>query len=66
MNWDIVKGNWNQWKGKVQQEWGKLTNDDLMRADGDREELKGILQERYGHTKEEVERQLDAWLSKSD
>ena len=66
MNWDIVKGNWNQWKGKVQQEWGKLTNDDLMRADGDREELKGILQECYGHTKEEVERQLDAWLSKSD
>lgn len=64
MNWDIVKGNWNQWKGEAQKEWGKLTNDDLMQADGDREKLKGILQERYGETKDEIERQIDVWMGK--
>lgn len=65
MNWDIVQGNWNQWKGKAQQEWGRLTEDDIERADGNREELKGIIQERYGIAKDEAEKQLDAWLEKA-
>lgn len=65
MNWDIVKGNWNEWKGKAQQEWGKLTDDDLARADGDREELKGLLQQKYGMAKDEAETKIDQWMKQA-
>jgi uncharacterized protein YjbJ (UPF0337 family) len=63
MNWDQVQGNWKQFKGKVQQQWGKLTDDDLDRVEGRRTEMVGRLQERYGHTKEQAERELDRWTS---
>jgi uncharacterized protein YjbJ (UPF0337 family) len=46
MNWDRVEGNWNEFKGKVQQQWGKLTNDDLAQVNGQRTELCGRLQQR--------------------
>jgi uncharacterized protein YjbJ (UPF0337 family) len=62
MNWDQVAGNWKQLKGKAQQSWGKLTNDDLDVISGRREELAGRVQERYGVAKEEAERQVDRWL----
>jgi uncharacterized protein YjbJ (UPF0337 family) len=55
MNWDRVEGEWKQWKGKVQQQWGKLTNDDLDVADGHREYLVGKIQERYGWQKDQAE-----------
>ncbi len=58
MNWDQIKGQWKQVKGKVQQKWGDLTDDDLTRVDGKREELLGRLQERYGIAREEAERQV--------
>jgi uncharacterized protein YjbJ (UPF0337 family) len=61
MNWDIVKGNWRQAKGKVKQQWGKLTDDDLTVIEGRRDQLAGKIQERYGCAKEEAERQIDAW-----
>ncbi|HWL69113.1 MAG TPA: CsbD family protein [Geminicoccus sp.] len=61
MNWDIIEGNWKQAKGKVQQQWGKLTDDDFDRVQGKRTELAGKIQERYGVTKDEAERQIDAW-----
>ena len=48
MNWDRVEGNWKELKGKVQQKWGKLTNDDLDVIEGKRMELSGRLQQRYG------------------
>lgn len=64
MNWDIIKGNWNQMKGEIQQQWGKLTDDDIARADGDREKLKGILQERYGDSKEAADEKIDEFLKK--
>ena len=51
MNWDRVEGNWNEFKGKVQQQWGKLTNDDLSQVNGKRTELCGRLQQRYGYAK---------------
>ncbi len=59
MNWDQVKGNWTQIKGKVKEKWGKLTDDDLTRSRGRREQLAGKLQERYGIDKEQAERELD-------
>jgi len=59
MNWDVVKGNWRQFKGNAKQKWGKLTDDDLTTIDGKREQLAGKLQEKYGYTKEQAERELD-------
>lgn len=58
MNWDIIEGNWNQAKGKVKEQWGKLTDDDLSTISGKREQLAGKLQQRYGIAKDEVEAQL--------
>src|SRR6266508_3400036 len=62
MNWDRVEGNWKELKGKVQQKWGKLTDDDLNVIEGKRTELSGRLQQRYGVAKDEAERQIDTWL----
>ncbi len=61
MNWDQIQGRWKQASGSIQKQWGKLTNDDLDQIRGDRTRLAGILQERYGTAKEEVERQIDQW-----
>jgi len=62
MNWDRVEGNWKQMKGKAQQKWGKLTNDDLNLVEGKRIELIGRIQERYGVQRDEAEQQIDNWL----
>jgi len=59
MNWDQAKGNWKQFKGQVKQKWGKLTDDDLTRINGKREELVGRIQERYGLAKEQAEKELE-------
>ena len=61
MNWDQISGDWKQFQGRVQQNWGKLTNDDLQQVRGDQKRLAGKIQERYGITKEEAERQLNDW-----
>lgn len=58
MNWDIVEGNWKQFKGKVRSRWGKLTDDQLDLIAGKRIELAGKIQESYGVTKDEVEMQI--------
>ena len=64
MNWDQVEGNWKQFKGEVQKQWGKLTGDELDQIDGNREKLEGKLQERYGHSKEAAKQAIDDWFSK--
>jgi uncharacterized protein YjbJ (UPF0337 family) len=63
MNWDRVEGNWKEFKGKAQQQWGKLTNDDLDVIEGRRKELAGRLQQRYGYAKDQAEREIDSWLN---
>src|SRR5262245_6878168 len=65
MNWDRVEGNWKEFKGKVQQKWGKLTNDDLDMVQGKRTELTGRLQQRYGYAKDQAEREIDTWLKEA-
>jgi uncharacterized protein YjbJ (UPF0337 family) len=62
MNWDRIEGNWKQFRGKVQQQWAKLTNDDLDYVEGRRVELVGKIQERYGIAKDEAEKQVDSWM----
>ena len=61
MNWDRIEGNWKQFKGNVQQLWGKLTDDQLDVIAGKRDHLTGKIQEIYGITKDEAEKQLFAW-----
>jgi uncharacterized protein YjbJ (UPF0337 family) len=63
MNWDIVQGNWEVFKGKVKAKWGKLTDDDIEVARGKREELIGRLHQKYGLGKDEAEKQVDKILA---
>jgi uncharacterized protein YjbJ (UPF0337 family) len=65
MNMDILKGNWKQAKGKVKQEWGKLTDDDLDIIEGKRDELIGKIQARYGITRDEAAKQVDDFYSRA-
>lgn len=58
MNWDIVEGNWKQFKGKVKAQWGKLSDDHIDLIAGRRTELAGKVQEAYGLSKDEVEQQI--------
>ena len=59
MNWDQIEGNWRQFKGKIKERWGKLTDDDLDVVAGKRDQFLGKIQERYGVTKAEAQRQMD-------
>jgi len=59
--WDKIAGNWKQLRGSVRQQWGKLTDDDLEQARGERDKLVGRIQERYGIAKDEASRQIDEW-----
>ena len=63
LSWDQISGDWKQFEGRVQKQWGKLTNDDLQEAKGDQKILAGKIQERYGITKEEADRQVKDWLN---
>ncbi len=62
MDWNRIEGNWKQMKGAVQQQWGKLTDDDLAQINGSREKLEGVIQERYGIAKDETSKQIDSWF----
>ncbi|MCC6919326.1 MAG: CsbD family protein [Alphaproteobacteria bacterium] len=64
MNWDRIEGGWKQMSGKVKEQWGKLTDDDLTEVAGKRDQLSGKLQARYGMAKEEAERQLREFESR--
>ena len=58
MTWDEIKGNWVQYKGRLKEKWGELTDDDLDRIEGKRDQLLGILQNRYGRTRERAENEI--------
>jgi uncharacterized protein YjbJ (UPF0337 family) len=65
MNWDRVQGNWKQFTGKVKQQWGQLTDDDLAQINGSREQLEGKIQARYGYAKDKVKKDVDDWLNRA-
>ena len=65
MNEDIIQGKWEQVKGDVQRQWGKLTNDDLDLIEGNRKKLAGKIQETYGIAREEAEKQVKEWEKKA-
>jgi uncharacterized protein YjbJ (UPF0337 family) len=64
MNRDIIAGKWQQFRGKVKEEWGKLTDDDLKMVEGKFDKLSGLIRERYGYTKEKAEEELDRFYKK--
>lgn len=66
MNKDFLKGSWEQIRGRIRSEWGKLTDDDLTRANGDLEELVGIVRKRYGYEDDQARSKVDEWLSKAE
>jgi uncharacterized protein YjbJ (UPF0337 family) len=66
MNQDIIQGKWTQLKGQIKSKWGKLTDDDLARADGNTQYLVGKLQERYGWQKDQAEREVNEYIKTLD
>jgi uncharacterized protein YjbJ (UPF0337 family) len=66
MDSNVVKGQFKQLKGKIKQQWGKLTDDEIDQMEGRAEILAGKLQERYGLNQEEAERQAKEFRSKND
>ncbi|MCJ7870958.1 CsbD family protein [Marinovum sp. 2_MG-2023] len=64
MNWDIIQGKWTQIKGSAKEEWGELTQDDIDVIDGQRDQLVGKLQERYGVAKDEAEKMVDDFATR--
>jgi uncharacterized protein YjbJ (UPF0337 family) len=63
MDWNRVEGNWKQFKGKVKEKWGKLTDDDLTAINGRRDQLEGKIPERYGCAKDQVRKDVDDWYN---
>jgi uncharacterized protein YjbJ (UPF0337 family) len=61
MNWERISGNWAHWKVRVRERWGRLTDDELSMVAGRREQLAGRIQEAYGLSRDEAERQLRNW-----
>ena len=63
MNEDILSGKWNQLKGEIKKQWGKLTDDELDMIGGQRDKLLGKMQEKYGYARFDAERELDNFLA---
>jgi uncharacterized protein YjbJ (UPF0337 family) len=61
MNWDRIEGNWRQIKGKAKEQWGKLTDDHIDTIAGKRDQLVGRVQEAYGISQDEADRQVTDW-----
>lgn len=62
MNREQMAGNWRVMRGKVKEQWGRLTNDDLDVIQGKHDQLVGKIQQRYGKERDQVERDVDRWL----
>ena len=66
MNTDQMKGNWKQLVGKAKEKWGRLTNDDWQIVEGQRDQLVGRIQQRYGIARDEAQRQVDEFEKSYD
>ncbi len=64
MNADQIKGKWKELQGEAKRHWGKLTDDDVQTAEGDTDKLAGKIQQRYGKSKDEAEREVNEWINK--
>jgi uncharacterized protein YjbJ (UPF0337 family) len=66
MNWDRIEGSWRQLKGRVREQWGKLTDDEVDNIAGKRDRLAGSLQKTYGIAQDEAEKQIKDFESQCD
>jgi uncharacterized protein YjbJ (UPF0337 family) len=64
MNWEQVEGRWDHFKGKIRENWGKLTDQELDQIAGKRDQLLGKLKERYGLEKEAAQKELDRFINR--
>jgi uncharacterized protein YjbJ (UPF0337 family) len=64
MDWDEIERSWSELKGEVKRQWSKLTDEDVELVKGKYAELLGLLQERYGHAKEQAEREINDWAKR--
>ena len=64
MNADVLAGKWKQVQGEVKKQWGKLTDDDLVIVEGQKDKLVGLLQERYGYAREKAQNEVDEFFQK--
>src|SRR5262249_51717069 len=62
MNWDRAEGDWKQFKDRVKEKWGNLTDDDLDKIAGRQDQLEGLIQQRYGIAKDQAKKDINAWL----
>ena len=62
MNEDIFKGKWKELKGSVKAKWGNLTDDDVAKVEGQSEKLVGILQKKYGYTKDKAQEEYNQFM----
>jgi len=62
MNEDVLEGNWKMLRGRIREKWGELTDDEVEQIAGKRDRLAGMLQAKYGYTKDEVNQHIDDWL----
>lgn len=58
MNKDQLRGQWHQIVGKVKESWGDLTDDDVKKAEGSLDKLYGVIQEKFGDTREEIAKKI--------
>ena len=63
MDWNRIEENWKQVKGQVKEKWGKLTDDELDKMNGRRDQLEGKIQERYGMAKDQAKKDVDNWFN---
>ena len=66
MNQDVFEGKWKEMRGQVKEWWGKLTDDDLEQASGKADQLIGLLQQKYGYTREQAEKEFNRRLAEVD
>jgi len=64
MDWDEIERSWSELKGEVKRQWSKLNDEDVELVKGKYAELLGLLQERYGHVKEQAEREINDWAKR--
>jgi len=64
MKKDVIQGKWREMKGKVKEQWGKLTDDDLDKIEGKAEQLLGLLQQRYGYARDKAEEEYKRFMEK--
>lgn len=66
MNADQIKGKWKQWVGAAKAQWGELTDDEITQAEGNVERLAGLIQERYGYSKQRAQDEIDRFFLRQD